>query len=68
MVPLHKICCRYTQHTKTVTNAPPDVDGRGIVEIAGGTGYFSYLKSGMKNLRQHLVVKYKIVGIEVIVD
>src|SRR5580692_6257334 len=51
------------QHAHSVFHAAAKINRGSIFKILGWARYFSNAKSEMHALRQHLVVKYKVVGI-----
>ena len=51
------------QHSKSISAASPEINGRGIWKILGRTGDFTDVKIRVNDLRKHLVVKHKIIGI-----
>src|ERR1700685_4193432 len=54
---------RGAQHAHSIFHAAPKIDGGRILEILRRTRHFANAKSKMHTLRQHLVVKDKVVGI-----
>lgn len=52
---------RYAEDAQAVHDASPEVDGRRLFKVLGGTGNFPDVKTSVDDLREHLVVKNKIV-------
>ena len=53
---------------KSVFAAASEIYRAGFLEILGWAGHFSNFVACEENLCKHLVVKYKVVGIDVVVD
>ena len=49
------------QYAESINNASPEIDGRGFLEILGRTADLAYAVAEPDDLRQHLVVKNKII-------
>ena len=54
--------------SKPVLHAAAEVDGGRLWEVLRRAGDFGHLEAGIENLRQHLVVKDKVVRVGVVVD
>src|SRR5690606_25334884 len=58
----------HPQHTQSVFEAAPEIDGAGLGEILGGTSDFGDFESRVEDLRDHLVVEHKVVGVGLVID
>jgi len=65
---LEPVLERGFEHAQSVNGAPLQVDGGCFLVIAGGTGDLSDLETGVEDLGDHLVVEYKILGVQVVID
>ena len=54
---------RSIQTSKTILEAAIKIDGGGSSKILRRTAYFSYFVIQPQNLGQHLIIKYKIIGV-----
>src|SRR5450631_1693165 len=54
---------RSQQYPKPIFDAAAEVDGRSLIEILGGAGDLAEAKAEMSTLREHLIVKDKVIGI-----
>jgi hypothetical protein len=62
--PFAKAVYERNPHTaNAIGKAAAEIDGAGFFKVLGGAGYFGYTKALVKYLRQHLVIKYKIIAI-----
>src|SRR5438105_12636014 len=50
-------------HAQTVCHAPAEIDGRGLLEIFGGTGYLTNTEAKVYALRKHLIVEDKVIRV-----
>ena len=54
---------RRSHHPEAVFDAAPEIDGGGLLKIAGGTGDLADGKAEIDHLGQHFVVKNEVVGV-----
>jgi hypothetical protein len=65
---IEKMHKRRAQYAHPVFHAAAEIDGAGLGEIFGGAGDLPNFKSRVKDLRDHLVIEHKIVGVGVVID
>src|SRR5450755_1138695 len=54
---------RSQQYPEPIFDAAAEVDGRRLIEILGGAGDLAEAEAEMRTLREHLIVKDKVIGI-----
>lgn len=54
---------RRFQHTQPVDRAPRKTDGRGVLKILGRTANLPDREAEVNDLRKHLVVENKVIGV-----
>src|SRR5439155_20353098 len=52
-----------TDHAQTVGHAAGEVDGRGLLEIFGRTGYLTNTEAKVYALRKYLIVEDKVIRV-----
>ena len=60
---MHTVYHRHAQHTHTIFHTAAEVDTGCLFKIFGRAGYFRYIIAIHKHLREHLVIKHKIVAV-----